>query len=94
MAESFGELRDRSQALYDEWLRPARPRIDIAIDSSSLAAGAAGVREAIESEARSRNAAVDVGRVVGNGMQWLNPLVTVSWPDGTRVLYGDRKSVV
>ncbi len=87
-AESFSELRERSQALYEQWLSPPRPRIDVAVDTSSLAAGAAATGEAIEAEAQSRNAAVDFGRVTGNGMQWLNPLVTISWPDGTRVLYG------
>ncbi len=87
-AESFDELRTRSQARYRDWLQPLRPRISVAIDTSSLVAGAADVQQAIEAEAQRRNAAVDLGRVAGVGMQWLNPLVTVTWPDGTAVLYG------
>ncbi len=88
MPEAFAALRERAETQYAQWTNPERPRIDVAIDTSSLAAGAAEVREAIEADARSRNAAVDFGRVTGIGMQWLNPLVTISWPDGTRVLYG------
>jgi NADH-quinone oxidoreductase subunit F len=29
-----------------------------------------------------------VGRNHGYGIQWLHPLVTITWPDGTAVLYG------
>ncbi|HJM90020.1 MAG TPA: NADH-ubiquinone oxidoreductase-F iron-sulfur binding region domain-containing protein [Dehalococcoidia bacterium] len=88
MVQSFTDLRIRSGALYNDWLSPVRPRIDVAIDTSSLAAGADDVRTAIASQAASRNAAVEFGRVTGIGMQWLNPTVTISFPDGTRVLYG------
>ena len=86
--EQFPALRERAEAVYAAWQRPERPRIDVAIDTSSLAAGAEEVREALEAEARRRNAAVDFGRVVGGGLQWLHPLVAIAWPDGTRVLYG------
>ena len=80
--------RERAGAAYAAWQRPERPRIDVAIDTSSLAAGAQEVRQALETEARRRNAAVDFGRVVGGGLQWLHPLVAIAWPDGARVLYG------
>ena len=88
MAEDFQTLRERSQQAYDAWLQPDRPRIDVAIDTSSLAAGADALREALQREAAARGAAVDFGRVVGTGLQWLNPTVQITWPDGTRVVYG------
>ncbi|MEZ4501138.1 MAG: NADH-ubiquinone oxidoreductase-F iron-sulfur binding region domain-containing protein [Dehalococcoidia bacterium] len=91
MAETFSELQQRSDAAWEAWQRPERPRIDIALDTSTIAAGAGPVRDAIEAEARARNAAVDIGRTVAVGLQWLNPTVTISWPDGTRVVYGPVK---
>ena len=90
-ADSFAALRSRSEQAWEEWQRPVRPRIDIALDTSSISAGAGPVRDAIEREARARNAAVDIGRTVSVGLQWLNPVVAISWPDGTRVMYGPVK---
>ena len=86
--EGFAALRERSQAVYDAWLRPERPRIDVAIDTSSIAHGAGALREALEAEATARGAVVEFGTVTGFGLQWLHPTVTISWPDGTRALYG------
>ena len=88
VADRFAALLKGAEAAHDGWLRPRRPRIDVALDTSSLAAGAEAVREALEREARGRNADVAFGRVVGVGMQWLQPLVDICWPDGARVLYG------
>jgi NADH:ubiquinone oxidoreductase subunit F (NADH-binding) len=88
VAETFSELQQRSDDVWNAWQRPERPRIDVALDTSTIAAGAGPVRDALEAEARARNAAVDFGRGVSIGLQWLNPTVTISWPDGARVIYG------
>ena len=88
VADAYETLRERAQAVHAAWERPARPRIDVAIDTSSLAAGAEALREALEREAAARGAAIDFGQVAGVGMQWLQPLVEIAWPDGARVLYG------
>ena len=90
-AESFADVRTRSEAAWEAWQHPVRPRIEVALDTSAISAGAGPVRDAIEREARARNAAVDIGRTVGVGLQWLNPTVTIAWPDGTRVVYGPVK---
>jgi NADH:ubiquinone oxidoreductase subunit F (NADH-binding) len=84
----FEALLRRSQAEYVAWTRPERPRIDLAWDTSSLAAGARETHEALERAAEQRGGAVDLGRTTGYGMQWLQPLAHVTWPDGTTVLYG------
>ena len=84
----FQALRERSEAEYAAWRRPERPRIDVAMDTSSIANGAGATRQALEARARERNAAVEFGRVAGYGIQWLHPLVTITWPDGASVLYG------
>ena len=88
MIERFTELRERAEADWAGWEHPQRPRIEVAIDTSSLAHGAVPLREALEAGARERGAAVDFGRVAGVGLQWLHPTVSIRWPDGTHVLYG------
>ena len=85
---TFEAIRDAATAEYEAWRAPQRPRIDVAIDTSSLASGAMATQAAIEQIAGERNAAVDLGRNHGYGMQWLQPLVTITWPDGTSIIYG------
>ena len=88
MLDAYAALREPAAAAYAEWQRPIRPRIDLAWDTSALAAGAGRTRAALEAEAESRGAAVDLGRVHGYGLQWLQPLAQITWPDGAAVLYG------
>ena len=88
MLGTYRGLRDHADAAYLDWDRPTRPRISLAIDTSSLAAGAERTLHALERAIEERGAAVDLGRVVGYGLQWLQPLADITWPDGTRVLYG------
>ncbi|RLT44446.1 MAG: NADH-quinone oxidoreductase subunit F [Chloroflexi bacterium] len=87
-AEAYRLLRAQADAAYAAWERPQQPRIDIAEDTSALAGGAGRTRIALEQRVAARGAAVEVGRVHGYGMQWLQPLADITWPDGTRVLYG------
>ena len=87
-ATPFEELLSRSQAEYAAWTRPERPRIDLAWDTSSLAAGTERTHEALARAASERGAAVDLGRTSGYGLQWLQPLAQITWPDGATVLYG------
>ncbi|MEZ4554368.1 MAG: NADH-ubiquinone oxidoreductase-F iron-sulfur binding region domain-containing protein [Dehalococcoidia bacterium] len=88
MSDAYDALRERADAAWAAWQRPERPRIAIAIETSSLAGGAGDTLRALEAEIGRRGAAVDVGRVHGYGLQWLQPLADITWPDGTRVLYG------
>jgi len=87
-AQRYAAIRERAREAYAAWNTPAIPRISIAEDTSSLAAGAGRTRQALERLVSQRNAAVELGRVVGYGMQWLQPLADITWPDGTRILYG------
>lgn len=87
-SEPFSALLARSRTALESWDRPPRPRIDVAIDTSSIAAGAGATRTALERAIAARGAAVDLGRTTGYGLQWLQPLLNITWPDGTRVLYG------
>ena len=86
--DRYATLRAQADAAYALWELPLRPRISLAEDTSSLAAGAHRTWEALNAAVTQRNAAVDLGMVVGYGLQWLQPLADITWPDGTRVLYG------
>lgn len=88
MSDAFQPLLDRAEAAWAAWQSPERPRINMAIETSSLAGGAGETLQALEQRIEVRGAAVDVGRTHGYGMQWLQPLADITWPDGTRVLYG------
>ena len=88
MLDAYAALRAPADAAWVAWQRPERPRIDLAWDTSALAAGVERTRAALEAAVGARGAAVDVASVHGYGLQWLQPLATISWPDGTRVLYG------
>ena len=87
-AETYQALRATADAAYAAWERPRQPRISVAEDTSALAGGAGRTRLALERRVAERGAAVELGRVQGYGMQWLQPLVDINWPDGTRGLYG------
>ena len=88
MLDAYATLREPADAAYGEWRRPVRPRIDLAWETSALAAGAGRTQAALEAETEARGAAVDLGRVHGYGLQWLQPLAQITWPDGASVLYG------
>ncbi|MEI6136611.1 MAG: NADH-ubiquinone oxidoreductase-F iron-sulfur binding region domain-containing protein [Chloroflexota bacterium] len=86
--ERYEAMRIDAAAVYAAWRTPQRPRIDIAIDTSALANGARATRDAIAAVVADTNAAVDLGRNHGYGMQWLQPLVTITFPDGASIVYG------
>ncbi|MCA9857906.1 MAG: hypothetical protein KC458_11575, partial [Dehalococcoidia bacterium] len=86
--QKYDALRERADAEYAAWRNPERPRIDIAMDTSSLANGARATGIAIHRVISERNAAVDMGQVHGYGMQWIHPSVQITFPNGETVLYG------
>ncbi len=85
---SYNSIKENADLNYKEWRNPIRPRIDVAMDTSSLANGALEIERQLVKIVAERNAALDVGQNHGYGMQWLNPLVTITWPDGTSIVYG------
>jgi NADH-quinone oxidoreductase subunit F len=84
----YEALRQEADATYAAWRKPQRPRIDIAIDTSSLANGAGRTKAALVALMERTNANVDLGQVHGYGIQWLHPLAQITFPDGATVLYG------
>ncbi len=88
VGQRFAALRESAEASYTAWRAPIRPRVDVALDTSSLANGAGATEAALAAAVETNNLAVDLGRTVGYGIQWAHPLCTVTWPDGSSVLYG------
>ena len=86
--QRFDAMHIEAEATYAAWRTPERPRIDVAIDTSSLANGARATRDAMAVVIAERNAVVDLGQNHGYGMQWIHPLVTITFPDGASVVYG------
>ena len=78
MLDAFRELQGRAAAAHREWERPPRPRINVAIDTSSLAAHADRTREALRAAIEERSAVVDFGQTAGYGLQWLQPLADIT----------------
>lgn len=88
IGDRFQSLRERAEAEYAAWRNPERPRIDVADDTSARANGGEATRAALRQLIEQRGAVVELGSNHGYGMQWLQPLVTITWPDGASVVYG------
>ncbi|MER3420171.1 MAG: NADH-quinone oxidoreductase subunit F [Chloroflexota bacterium] len=85
---AYEELRRRADEVWRAFLHPARPRIDVAVATCSHAAGVHATLAALRDQIAARNLAVDLGITGCNGFCFLEPLVTVTRPDGSRILYG------
>jgi NADH-quinone oxidoreductase subunit F len=64
-----------------------RPWIAVCVDTSSIAVGALETLRALRDAVAVRNLDVEVAQVGGNGLSFANPVVLISKPDGSRVLY-------
>jgi formate dehydrogenase iron-sulfur subunit len=62
-------------------------RIFVPRDTAALSMGADAVATALENEARSRGASIEIVRNGSRGLLWLEPLVEVETPKG-RIAYG------
>ncbi len=85
---AYEELRQQAEQVWRAFLRPERPRIDVAVATCSHAAGVHATLAALRAQIAARNLAVDLGVTGCNGFCFLEPLVTVTRPDGSRILYG------
>jgi NADH-quinone oxidoreductase subunit F len=85
---SYNELRQRADAVWRDYQRPQRTRIDVSICTASHAAGGHETLARLHQEIATRGLAVDTGIIGDNGFSFLEPQVVVSKPDGSRVLYG------
>jgi NADH-quinone oxidoreductase subunit F len=84
----YRELTDAAEDAGRRIDGDARPRIAVCIDTSSLATGARATLDAIRDAVRRAKADADVDQAGGNGMSFANPVVIVSKPDRSVVVYG------
>lgn len=84
---SYEDILSRTEASARRLRAADRPRVAVCVDTSSIAVGAVETLTGIRSAVAGANLSVDVDRVGGNGISFANPIVEVSWPDGTRILY-------
>ncbi len=70
----------------------ARPRLAVCIDTSSIAVGARATLDALRDAVTKAKADADVDQVGGNGMSFANPVVIVSRPDRSVIVYGPVKA--
>jgi NADH-quinone oxidoreductase subunit F len=64
-----------------------RPRLAVAIDTSSIAVGALETLAALRSAVSEGGLDVAVDQVGGNGLSFANPTVELALQDGTRILF-------
>lgn len=85
---SYGELRERSDRIWQAYARPARPHVAVNVSTDSHAVGGAATLTEIQRQVRERELAVDVGITGSIGLSYQDPTAVVTKPDGSRVLYG------
>ncbi len=85
---AYDVLRQQANTAWQSYLRPQRTRLDVSVATCSHAAGVYDTLAALADAVRTRNLPVDIATTGCNGFCFLEPLVTVSRPDGLRVLYG------
>jgi NADH-quinone oxidoreductase subunit F len=85
---TYAEIRAQADTVWNAYRRPSRPRLDVAVATCSHAAGVRATLARLQQEIAARGLAVDVGITGCNGFCFLEPQITVTKPDGTRVVYG------
>jgi NADH-quinone oxidoreductase subunit F len=87
MLKAYEDLRAQASEPWQAVERPARTLVRVPVATCSVAVGALETLEALRREVAERGLAADVGIIGETGLCWLEPLVEVAKPDGTRVLY-------
>jgi NADH-quinone oxidoreductase subunit F len=85
---TYRELVDAAEDAGKRIDGDARPRLAVCIDTSSIAVGAQATLEALRKSVADAKADADVDQVGGNGMSFANPVVIVSKPDRSVIIYG------
>jgi NADH-quinone oxidoreductase subunit F len=89
---TYRELADAAEEAGRRIDGDARPRLAVCIDTSSIATGARATLDALRTAVTAAKADADVDQVGGNGMSFANPVVVVSKPDRSVVVYGPVKA--
>ena len=90
MNKQLQALIDSAQQKWAAERASGRPRVNVCVDTSSLARGAEETLQKMHEVARTQNIAVDINVTGSWGFCWLEPTVTVRTAAGTRtVLYAE-----
>ncbi len=87
MTQTYAALKQ--YALERECFLETRPRIRVGTALCGLAAGAAGVVDAIRKELQAQGVEATVSEVGCLGLCYAEPLVDIKIPGGPRILYGN-----
>src|SRR4051794_27295842 len=84
---SITDLRFEAEAARRRLDAREKPRIAVAVDTSSIASGALETLAALREAVAKRGLDVAVDQVGGNGLNFASPTVEVDRIDGSRILY-------
>ncbi|MBW2028811.1 MAG: NADH-quinone oxidoreductase subunit NuoF [Deltaproteobacteria bacterium] len=84
---NFQEIQNQAKQEWEEFNDIRRPRILIGAATCGRAAGALEVEEAFRRELSARSIEADIYEVGDLGMCYAEPLVEISVPGGSRVIY-------
>ncbi len=85
---TYEELKQAADVVWTATDRPERTLLSVGIATCSIAYGAERTLAAIRSSVRDRGLDCDVGITSCYGFCFAEPAITVTRPDGVRVLYG------
>src|SRR5579884_2951862 len=86
---TYVDLRQAAEPIWQAVDHPERPVLLVDISTTSLAHGADATQAALREAAASRGLDCEVGTTGYLGLSFEEPMVTVSLPNGTRLVYGD-----
>ncbi|GBD22591.1 NADP-reducing hydrogenase subunit HndC [bacterium HR29] len=90
MNAALQSLITRARESYEAWLTNGRPKVNVCIDTSSLARGADETLRIIRETVAREGIDADIGIIGSWGFCWMEPTVTVRTAGGTRtILYGN-----
>ncbi len=89
---TYEQLVDQAEPARRRLDAADKPRLAVAIDTSSIAVGALETLAALRQAAEGAGVDVSVDRAGGNGLSFANPVVELTTPDGTRILYQHVKA--
>lgn len=84
---AYQELRRQAEEMWQAYEKPARPRVTVLLATCTIAAGAEETLAELRAQVKKQGLDVDVGIAGCNGLCYAEPLVEVTRPDGSRVLY-------
>jgi NADH:ubiquinone oxidoreductase subunit F (NADH-binding) len=84
----YDELRAQAERVWAGYTHPARPYIAVNVSTDSHAAGAGATYAELRRLIDGRGLEVDLGTTGSTGLSYLEPTLSIIWPNGARALFG------